>query len=321
MGWAPTPPEPTEASIIQTGMEMAQVSELALIQQHVPWNRLFAGETLADLIEETGGLADFLSALGLEIVLLIDPLDGLNRTAEPPELVALNRSILEPEIRAIHEEWVLESVRRIRPAYFGLASEINTLGAHGDPALYTTMIDLVSSLAPQVRVVSPATRVFVSFQVEDAWQRPPFPPSTVDHFSLIGDFDIDALGLSSYPVFSFDTPEEVPNNYLSRFQSATLLPLMIVEGGWSSDDAAAFSGTSPQEQAEYFRRFADLLNGVQGEVWVMLFYADFDATSFGLPPDREAGLANFQSMGIVDRTLAPKPAFSVWQEVFQRPLR
>lgn len=49
---------------------------------------------------------------------------------------------------------------------------------------------------------------------------------------------------------------------------------MIVEGGWSSDDAAAFSGTSPQEQAEYFRRFAALLNGVQGEAWVILFYAD-----------------------------------------------
>lgn len=51
VGWAPTPPEPTEASIIRTAMEMARVSELALIQQHVPWSRLFAGETLADLVE------------------------------------------------------------------------------------------------------------------------------------------------------------------------------------------------------------------------------------------------------------------------------
>lgn len=35
---------------------------------------------------------------------VVDPLDGLDRRKENPELVALGRSILEPEIRALHEE-------------------------------------------------------------------------------------------------------------------------------------------------------------------------------------------------------------------------
>jgi hypothetical protein len=133
MGWGLIPPEPTEASIIATAQAMAEVAEYAIIQQAVPWERLFAGEELDELVAETKGLAYFLEALGLEMVFLLDPLDGLDRTSEPPELTEAGRSILEPEIRAIHESYALAIAREIRPAYFGLASEINTLAAHGDP--------------------------------------------------------------------------------------------------------------------------------------------------------------------------------------------
>jgi hypothetical protein len=131
MGWGLTPPEPTEESIIATAQAMAEVAEYAIIQQPVPWARLFAGEELDDLVAESEGLARFLEALGLEIVFLLDPLDGLDRTSEPPELVEAGRSMLEPEIRAIHEAYALAIAREIRPAYFGLASEINTLAARG----------------------------------------------------------------------------------------------------------------------------------------------------------------------------------------------
>ena len=45
---------------------------------------------------------------------------------------------------------------------------------------------------------------------------------------------------------------------------------MIVEGGWSSVDAAAFSGTSPHEQADYFRRFAAYWIVPIGAAWAMV---------------------------------------------------
>ncbi|MEJ2339490.1 MAG: hypothetical protein P8Y15_11465 [Gemmatimonadales bacterium] len=113
MGWGLTPPEPTEESIIATAQAMAEVAEYAIIQQPVPWARLFAGEELDDLVAETEGLARFLEALGLEIVFLLDPLDGLDRTSEPPELVEAGRSMLEPEIRAIHEAYALAIAREV----------------------------------------------------------------------------------------------------------------------------------------------------------------------------------------------------------------
>ncbi|MFQ5723318.1 MAG: hypothetical protein ACE5G6_02410 [Terriglobia bacterium] len=321
MGWAPTPSQPTPDSVIATAQAMAPVSEFAILQQPVPWARLFAGESLSNLLDEQLQLVDFLRSLGLEIVWLVDPLDGLDRTREPPELVAAGRSLLEAQIRSLHEQWVLEIARRVQPAYLGLASEINSLGARGSPQLYAEIVDLVNTLTPQIHLINPQIQVFVSFQVDEAWQLPPLPPSPVDHFSLIADFNIDALGLSSYPVFFFDTPADIPDDYFARFAEATPLPLILVEGGWSSRGGLPFrpASTTPQEQANFFDRFEQLLDGVQAELWVMLFFSDIDVAAFGFPPEREAVVSNFAFMGIVDLNLIPKPAFDVWERIFSRP--
>ena len=319
MGWGLTPPEPTEQSIIATAQAMAEVAEYAIIQQPVPWTRLLAGEELDDLVAEAKGLADFLEALGLGIVFLLDPLDGLDRTSEPPELTEAGRTILEPEIRALHEAYALAIAREIRPDYYGLASEINTLAAHGDPILYAEMVDLINTLSPRIRAIIPAATVFVSFQVDDAWNLFPFLSPHIDHFALVDDFDIDALGLSSYPVFVWESPAEIPDDYFSRFRDATDLPLILVEGGWSSQDVGGLQG-SEGEQSAFFRRFEALLDGVDSPLWVMLIFADFDVTAFGLPPERQATLGLFASMGIVDSRLEPKPAYAVWEEILSRPL-
>ena len=116
-----------------------------------------------------------------------------------------------------------------------------------------------------------------------------------------------------------DDPSEIPADFLARFDQATTRPLLLVEGGWSSEVAGGTNGT-PAEQADFFRRMSALLDGVRAEAWVFLLYADPDLDSYDLPPDREAGFANFSRMGIVDIELRPKPATAVWDSVFARPL-
>lgn len=320
MGFAPTPPRATEASIIRTAQEMAAVSELALVQQTVPWAQLLDGtQTMEEALDELGNLIGFLRALDMEIVFLLDPLDGLDRRKEPPDLVARGRSILEPQIRALHEAWAIEVARRFRPPWYGLASEINTLADLGDAELHAEVRDVVNTLAPRIEQEAPGTTTFVSFQADQAYGLPGFP-RTVDHFELIDLYDVDALGLSSYPVFVLDDPGEIPDDFYRRFDQATDRPLLLVEGGWNSEDTPITSGT-PEEQEAFFRRTAELLDGVDARVWVYLTYTDLDLATFGLPPDREAGLSNFARMGIVDIDFRPKPAFAVWSEVFSRPLR
>jgi hypothetical protein len=320
MGWAPIAPRAEVPLVLALMDSLAQVSELAILQQPVPFAELLAGASFDSLVADRGNVADYLRAKGLDIVFLVDPLDGLDRRREDPALLAAGRSIREPAIRQLHEQWVRRIAERVRPAWFGLASEINTLAARGDPALYAEIRDLINTLAPQVRQHSPGTRVFVSFQVDEANGANGRIDPIIDHFALIDDFDIDALGLSSYPGFFFDTPAQVPDDYFARFDAATDLPLLMVEGGWSSADVAWGSGT-PGEQVDFFRRYEQLLDGVHAQAWVMLTFTDLDVNALGLPPERAAGLANFAHMGLLDAALRRKPAYAEWARIRRRPLR
>jgi hypothetical protein len=319
MGWAPTPPRLDTELLLRMIDSMAVVSEIAIVQQGVPWTPLLGGAPVDSLVEDIAQLTDFMAARNLELMFLVDPLDGLDRTREDPALTALGRSILEPDIRAMHEDWVRRIAARVRPAYFGLASEINTLTALGDATLDSAITDLINTLAPQVRTISPGTKVFVSFQADQANGRLG-QTGGIDHFALIAKYDIDALGLSSYPVFAFNDPSEIPPDYFAAFDAATELPLLFVEGGWSSANVPWSTGT-PAQQVEFFRRYEALLDSVSAQVWVMLSFADLDVASFGLDPERTSGLSNFAFMGIVDLNLQRKPAYAEWARIFERVRR
>jgi hypothetical protein len=322
MGWAPTPPVFSTSAIIATAQAMAPVSEYALVQREVPWDQLLAGATPQQLLDNEQPFIDFLRSLGMKIVYLVDPLDGLDRTKEPPSLVAAGGSLLQANVLTTHENWVRAVAQRFHPEYFGLASEINSLAAHGSMTLYNTIVGMVNTLTPDIHALDPGAKVFVSFQMEDAWQLPGgFPPSPVDQFALISNFNIDALGLSSYPSFVLAHASDIPADYYQRFAQTTSLPLLQVEGGWSSA-ASPWGGGTPAEQAKYFARVGALLDGVGAKLWVMLFYNDLNLAdpSWNLPPDRQAILQNFATLGITDTTLAPKPAYYDWKRLFERPL-
>lgn len=316
VGFAPSAPRPDEGLFLAVVDSMAAVSDLTIVQQPVPWPELLAGASVDSLVQSRSEVTQFLRLKGLEIIFLVDPLDGLDRRSEDPGLVEAGRSILEPEIRAMHEDWVLRIAEAVQPRWLGLASEINTLAARGDPDLYAEIRDLVNTLAPQVRQRSPGTEVFVSFQADEA--NGTLVDPIIDHFALIDDFDIDALGLSSYPVFAFDSPSEIPDGYFSSFDDATDLPLLMVEGGWTSEPVPLADGTD-QEQIDFLRRYESLLDEIDAEAWVMLTFTDLDIDALGLPPDRAQGLSNFSRMGILDIDLRRKPAYAEWLRIFRRP--
>ena len=235
MGFAPTPPVLTRDELLAVIPEIARRGEYTIIQREVPWTRILGGTSMEEVYaDEYPGLVDYLRSQGLQLVLLVDPLDGLDRLKEATETVKNGRTLLDPRLQALHEQWVKLLVQRMRPRYVGLASEINTLAAHGNSALYGQIRDMINRLAPEVRRLDPGSKVFVSFQVEDAWGLPPFPRSSIDQFKLVHDFDIDGVGISSYPIFSFPDPAEIPNDYYQRLAVESGKPLIQVEGGWGS---------------------------------------------------------------------------------------
>ncbi|HEX5052089.1 MAG TPA: hypothetical protein VFZ65_09975, partial [Planctomycetota bacterium] len=74
--------------------------------------------------------------------------------------------------------------------------------------------------------------------------------------------------------------------------------------------------SSPELQARYFERQAELLDSVHATAWLQLLYADPDLSTW--PSPLPANLPLFTSIGIADSTFAPKPALAVWDLLFAR---
>jgi hypothetical protein len=162
-------------------------------------------------------------------------------------------------------------------------------------------------------IASPAKR-YVSIQVDAAWGRAGQNNVYQGVERDFADFPfMQALGLSSYPYFVFADPEEIPLDYYSRLPNSRSLPLMVVEGGWTSGTAGAIV-SSPEEQARYFRRQARMLDSARAKAVFQLTFTDLDVASLNLPPGSILPL--FATLGLVDADLRPKVALTVWDSLF-----
>jgi hypothetical protein len=125
------------------------------------------------------------------------------------------------------------------------------------------------------------------------------------------------LGLSSYPYLGrFDQPEQVPDDYYRRLLNGRTTPVLITEGGWTSGTGGGVT-SSRELQARWIRRNAQLATAIGARYVLQLTFTDLTNRVFGPDPRLEP----FLRLGLVDTTLAPKPALAVWDSVYALPRR
>jgi len=296
LGFSPNPPRPTTQAVI-TGIDLwSQRAELAVIHEEMPWRDLLAGMTPDAILDrDKVQLVNYMRGKGLQLVYIGDLNDGLSRPDEAPQLRALGRSLSETAVQRAYRDYMVAVVRRLTPEFVGLAAETNL-----------------------VRAAGAAMPLLVSVQVETAWGvlggNQTYVGIDVDRT----DFPfIDMLGLSSYPYFAYARPEDIPDNYYNRVLQGTGLPCMVTEGGWASTSVGGFT-SSPDMQARYVTRQAQLLDSVSARALLHLLFADPDVATFPqpLPPN----LPLFTSIGLTDSDFNPKPALASWDALHRRRL-
>jgi hypothetical protein len=323
LGFSATPPRLTTESVLQTIEAWRSHSDIALITQGVPWRALLADTSAAELVRrDLKGLADLYHGRGLPLIVQIDVTDGLARDREAPELVALGRSIAEPPVQQRYREYLAAVDSILHPEYLGLAMEVNLVRAIAPPTVYAAVRTMVAGGEASLVAQNSTTTRFVSVQVETAWGRLP----DVGHFVGVdterADFPfIKALGLSSYPFLaSFAAPADVPDDYYARVNGsgASRLPMLIVEGGWSSASVPGAT-SSPALQALWIKREMDLADRAGLAAITQISFTDLDMSSYRVP----AGsiLSVFAYLGLVDVDFHPKPALAEWDRALARPLR
>ena len=97
-------------------------------------------------------LAQYYRAKGLELVVMLDVTDGLNRAADAPELVELGRSITEPAIQQLYRDYALAMAAIVEPRYLGLAAETNLIRLVAPPALYSALVEMVNAAEIDLRL-------------------------------------------------------------------------------------------------------------------------------------------------------------------------
>lgn len=323
LGFSATSPRLTIQSVLQTIEAWRPHADVAQITQSVPWRALLADTSAAELVRrDLKELAALYRSRGFPLIVELDVTDGLARDREAPELVALGRSIAEPLVQQRYREYLAAIDSILRPEYLGLAMETNLVRAVAPPNVYAAVRTMVAggeiSLVAQG---SKATR-FVSVQVETAWGRLPNVGRYVGIDTDRADFPfITALGLSSYPFLAgFAEPNDVPVEYYARLNESSLakLPMLVVEGGWSSASVPGVT-SSPERQALWIKRQMELADRAALVAVTQITFTDLDLSTYPVPPGSILPL--FAHLGLVDTDFRPKPALAEWDRARSRPLR
>ena len=323
MGFSATPPRLTIESVIATLEAWRPHGDIAQMTQTIPWRAMLADTSGAFLVKrELKDLADYYRSHGLQLIVELDVTDGLSRDKEAPELVALGRSIAEPAVQAKYREYLAAVDTILHPEYLGLAMETNLVRAIAPASVYAAMKVMVNAGAADLTARSSPAKRFVSVQVETAWGRLPNVGSFAGIAADRADFPfMQAIGLSSYPFLgSFAEPEDVPLDYYARISEGgtTPLPMLVVEGGWSSASVTGVTST-PEKQARWIRRQMLLADRGALAAVTQITFTDFDITSYPAPAGSILPL--FASLGLVDIDLKAKPALAEWDKALARPLR
>src|SRR5262245_44675834 len=92
--------------------------DAAILHVSPPWAALLSGANpVAAVTGNELPLATYYRSRNLEVVVMVDATDGLNRGAEAPELVQLGRSISEPAVQQVYRQFVLAVASIVRPEY------------------------------------------------------------------------------------------------------------------------------------------------------------------------------------------------------------
>ena len=329
-GFFPSPPQPTYESVLETFQAMGEHGDVVLIQQNIPWDDFIDGsEGESQTITDIRNQLVLARQHGLEVVLVVDPLNGLNRReffGLPDELAGA--TFATPEVRRAFRNFTLRVLHEIGPRYLGLASEINTY-ADAHPEDFAHFLSLYRETYAAIKAEAPETQVFVTFQWEDLNNL--FPgaaegrPAYSVNWDQVEAFEpgLDLWVISSYPFAAFSSADEIPDDYYLPLLDRTDKPLAVGEGGFTSRPIGPFRG-NPEDQVGYLAAMHDQI-GERLSFWIYLLLSDFDPDGYAAAM-RDQGrsqvdidtLGMFSAVGLRESDGTPKAALAVW-DGFRKP--
>lgn len=323
-GFFPSPPELTFEAVLQHFQDLSTYADFLLLQPNIPWEDFVEGtEGQSQSREDLRNQVVLARQNGLEVVFVVDPLNGLNRREFFGLPSGWEASFANPQVRLAYTHFTRWIVGEFNPRYLGLASEINTyMDAHTEDTEH--FLSLYRENYRWVKGEAPGTGVFVTFQWDDLNNLFPEASEGRRRFEVnweqVEAFepDLDLWAISSYPYFIFNGGSPIPEDYYTTLRERTDKPLAVAEGGYSSRPVGPIQVT-PEDQVEYLEAIHDQL-GDRLAFWVYILLNDLNMDVIGEEMRRQGRgeaevetLSMFAGVGLRQADGKPKPALEVWQ--------
>jgi hypothetical protein len=321
-GFFPSPSEATIQGVFDNYKAMGQHADVSLLQKEIPWQDFEkSADGHSQTIDDIHNQYVLAHQNGLEIIFVVDALNGLNRSQFYHLPFGWQASFGNAKVRAAFTNYTLRVLREFHPRYLGLGSEVNTyMDVHPEDkqnylSLYREVYDLI-------KAESPETQVFATFQWEDLKNLAPFPnenrASGQINWDEIEAFEprLDLWVISSYPFVVFKSGDQIPADYYTPLLARTSKPIAVAEGGYTSQAVGNFEGT-PQDQVAYLTAIHSQL-GSRLSFWIYLLLRDFNLDSYAsmLRQQGASGdvstLGWFASVGLSQRDGTAKPGLELW---------
>jgi hypothetical protein len=322
-GFFPSAPEATLQSVTDTYKAIGEHADVVLLQQNIPWEEFVQGVDVEsqDIIDMRNQVI-LARQNKLEIIFVVDPLNGLNRRKFLGLPDGWEANFANPDVRTAFKNYTLRIVQEIHPRYLGLASEINTY-ADAHPEDFENYLSLYREVYTAVKAIAPETQVFVTFQWEDLNNLMPTATEGRTAYDINWDqieaFEpqLDLWVISSYPFAVFRSAADIPADYYTPLLTQTRKPLAVAEGGFTSETVGPFTGT-PEDQVGYLNAIHTQI-GPRLSFWIYLLISDFDLKAYadymrklGVKDVDINTLGLFASVGLRKMDGTPKPALAVW---------
>jgi hypothetical protein len=116
---------------------------------------------------------------------------------------------------------------------------------------------------------------------------------------------VDGIGLTLYPYLQWDTPAQVPDDYLAPLAAAWDGPVLVTETAWPAKPQPPLGGGA-QDQAAWVARLFEVTAALDLRVVDWLFLHDWDGQA-SQPAFAYTGLRS-------NRAAVVRPADKAWRQ-------
>jgi hypothetical protein len=298
-----------------------------LIAHHiegVPWTEaLRAGPFSKELLGEYDSKRS-MRPPGAKVYLAISPGRGDLKLPDkgaaplPPELKG--KPYDDPLVKKAYLAYCRRSIEFFTPDYLAIGIETNEILSAGLDK-WRAYVELHRYVYRELKREYPNLPIFASFTLHnmakdqgrmfDAWAE------------LMPENDLVAV---SYYPFLLGWPPEKALQWLTEKFDRFGKPYAFVETNEAGDrlvlpQSKIVIDGSPQKQATYLRTLLALAEQRRFEFVVLFIHRDYDALWDKIKATAPELFMAWRDCGLLDEQGNPRPAYAVWREYFERPLR